>query len=106
MLVHEHLAACFLHGFHHTLVGGTGNALVALAMVVGAYVEDGMVFAVVPADVFCFGLEEREEVAALFAEGLPLSICAKSQLREMTAWAFRNSREEVAFISDEMTLVR
>ena len=71
MLVHEYLAACFLYGFHHTLVGGTGNALVALAMVVGAYVEDGMVFAVVPADVFCFGLEEGEEVTSLFAEGLP-----------------------------------
>lgn len=35
-----------------------------------------------------------------------LCICASSQLREMTACALSSSREAVALISEEMTLVR
>ena len=34
------------------------------------------------------------------------AIWAITQEREMTAWAFRNSGEAVAFISEEMTLSR
>ena len=67
----EDLAACGFDGFHHGLVAGSRDALIALAMVVGAYVEYRMVFAVVPTDQLPVAFAEREEspvvVAQLFA---------------------------------------
>lgn len=33
-------------------------------------------------------------------------ICARSQLRDITAWALSSSIDEVAFISLDMTLTR
>jgi hypothetical protein len=42
-------------------VSGTGDALVSLAMVVGAYIKDGMVFTIVPTDDFFVRLGKGEE---------------------------------------------
>ena len=42
-------------------VGSPCDALVALAMVVGTDIEDGVVVAIVPADEFVLFLREREE---------------------------------------------
>ena len=70
--IHQYFSPCLVDHLLDDRVGSTGNSLVALTMVVGTDIENVMVFAVVPADVFCFSLEEGKEVAALFAEGLPL----------------------------------
>ena len=43
-------------------VVGAGDALIALTVVVGTHIKDGMVFAVVPADKFLVALGEREEI--------------------------------------------
>ena len=67
----EDLPACGFDGFHHGLVAGPRDALIALAMVVGTYVEYRMVFAVVPTDQLSVAFAEREEstvvVTQLFA---------------------------------------
>ena len=67
----ENLSACGFDGFHHGLVAGSRDALIALAMVVGTYVEYRMVFAVVPTDQLSVAFVEREEstvvVTQLFA---------------------------------------
>ena len=41
-----------------------GDALVALAVVIGTDIKEGVVFAVVPTDEHIFFLGEREEVVA------------------------------------------
>ena len=70
----EDLPACGFDGFHHGLVAGPRDALIALAMVVGTYVEYRMVFAVVPTDQLSVAFAEREEstvvVTQLFASFL------------------------------------
>ena len=54
----KHLSAGGLHRLRHALLRGTGDALVALAVVVGAHVEDGVVLAVVPSDDLVLLLDE------------------------------------------------
>ena len=61
VLVHQNLTLRGLHGSIHTAVAGLGDALVALAVVVGADVEDLVVLAVVPANELIVLLNEREE---------------------------------------------
>ena len=61
---HQHLTLRSPDGFCHMRVGGTRDALIALTVVVGADVEDGMLLAVVPTDEFIVLLDEREEVVA------------------------------------------
>ena len=61
-IVSKNLSARLADGICHMLVVGLGDTLVALAMVVGTHIEDGMVFAVVPADEFIVFLDEREEI--------------------------------------------
>ena len=76
-------------------------------MVIGANIEYGMIFAVVPADVFGIGFDKGEKAFVFVTQGLAFLYLGKTvQLRDTTAWAFRNSKEEVAFISEEMTLIR
>jgi hypothetical protein len=60
----EDLSARLAYGLSHVAAGLLGDALVALAMVVGAYVEDGVVLAVVPSDKHVVLADEREEVVA------------------------------------------
>ncbi len=65
--IHQYLAARLIDRFLHMHISRLGDALVTLAMVIGAYVKDSMVFAVVPTDVFGFGLDEREETVVFLA---------------------------------------
>jgi hypothetical protein len=50
MVVGDHLAVCLIDHFVHQRCCLPGDALIALAVVVGAYVEQGMILPVVPAD--------------------------------------------------------
>lgn len=102
----QYLAAGSGDGLFHNIGRGTCNALVALTMVVGAYIETCVVFSVVPANQLFVGLRKGRVVSLGFGDFLILCICASSQLREMTACALSSSREAVALISEEMTLVR
>ena len=61
VVVQEYLSACGVNGLRHLWTCSLCYALVALAMVVGANVEDGMVFAVVPLYEFVVLAYEREE---------------------------------------------
>ena len=63
-IVGEHLTASIFDGFSHMRTRLHGNALVALTMVVGTNIEDGVVFAVVPFYQRVVALFEREEVVA------------------------------------------
>ena len=45
-------------------VVGAGDALIALAVVVGTHIEDGVILAVVPTDELVVALGEREEIVA------------------------------------------
>ena len=69
-----------------------GYSLVALAMVIGANIEYGMIFAVVPADVFGIGFDKGETF--VLSPRPCVSIWANSQLRDTTAWAFRNLKRK------------
>ena len=64
-------------------VVGAGDALVTLAVVVGTYIKDGMILAVVPADKLLVTLSKREEVVAtafvLFAF---LNLCQQPRTRD------------------------
>ena len=55
-----------------------------------------------------FAYADKEEIAFIQSLGSmeTKTSSAKSQLRETTAWAFSSSIEELAFISDEITLMR
>lgn len=67
LTVHEQLAACGADSFGDCCVRCFGDSLITLAVVVGTHVEDGVVFAVIPADVFVFGLHKGEESFILVA---------------------------------------
>ena len=60
-VVHQDLSSCGIHGFRNLRIACPRDALIALAVVVGTDVEDGVVLAVVPTDAFAFALDEREE---------------------------------------------
>ena len=75
-VVGEHLSAGLGDGLCHMGVAGLGDALIALAVVVGTDVEDGMVFAVVPADDLIIFLDEGEEaVVAVLVTLALLHLC-------------------------------
>ena len=59
--VHQDLPSRGIDGFRHLRIAGAGDALIALAVVVGADVEDGVVLTVVPADALALTLDEGEE---------------------------------------------
>ena len=61
---HQNLSTCLFHGLCHMYARRFGYALIALAVVVGADIEYGMVASVVPAYEFVVLLYEREEVVA------------------------------------------
>ena len=74
--VGEHLSARRGNGLRHLRTAGHRDALVTLAVVVGADIVDGVVFAVVPADDLIFLLDEREEtVAAVLMTAALLHLC-------------------------------
>ena len=50
--LHEHLAPCGADGFCDLIGRGTGDALIALAVVVGTHVEIDMVVTIPPLDLF------------------------------------------------------
>lgn len=104
--VHQNLSLGLADSFSYMGRCFLGDTLVALAVVVGTYIKEGVVFAVVPADERIFLLGEGEEVVAALSHLSALFICARSHEREMTACAFRSSRLEVALISLLMTLSR
>ncbi len=97
----QYLAAGSGDGLFHNIGRGTCNALVALTMVVGTYIETCVVFSVVPANQLFVGLRKGRGVRVAWASVISLffCICASSQLREMTACASSSSREAVALIS-------
>ena len=73
---HEHLATRGTNGHGHVGTRLLGYALVALAMVVGTHIEDGVVLAVVPAYELIVFLYEREEiVGTLFELAALLYLC-------------------------------
>ena len=57
----QHLSAGFEDGLFDMGTGGLGDTLIALAVVVGTDIEDGVILAVVPADEFIVLSREREE---------------------------------------------
>ena len=62
----EHLSASLADGLLDMRTRGLGDALITLAVVVGADIEDGMVFAVVPADELIVLTGEGEEAVGAF----------------------------------------
>ena len=68
----QHLAAGSGNGLFHNISGCTCNALVALAMVVGAYIETCMVLSVVPANQLFVGLRKGRVVGLGFGDFLIL----------------------------------
>ena len=66
VVIEEHLATRLADGLLDMGTGGLGDALITLAVVVGADIEDGMVFAVVPADELIVLSREREETVGAF----------------------------------------
>ena len=65
VVVDEDFTAGFGHRTAHIVKGFGGDALIALAMVVGADVEEDVVTAVVPADEFVGFMDEAEESLAV-----------------------------------------
>ena len=60
----QHLSGGGPDGRVYFRTRGARDALVALAMIIGADVEDGVVFAVVPSDEFGVRASEGEEIVA------------------------------------------
>jgi hypothetical protein len=54
----QYLAAGRTDSFRNIGTGSLGDALIPLAMIIGAYIEDGVFFAVVPSQVLILGLDE------------------------------------------------
>ena len=76
-VVHQDLSSRGVHSFFNLRVAGASDALIALAMVVGTDVEDGVVLAVVPADALTLAFdkgEERRRLACPFLATLHLGI--------------------------------
>ena len=98
-VVHQNLSASGIDSLCHLGIVCPGNALIALAMVVGTNVEDGMVFTVVPADALSFAFDEGEEwcrTVCPFLTALHLGIkptagndcCSLQELQRTTAFHF------------------
>ena len=68
----QYLAAGSGDGLFHNIGRGTCNALVALTMVVGAYIETCVVFSVVPANQLFVGLRKGRVVSLGFGDFLIL----------------------------------
>ena len=68
----QHLAAGSGDGLFHNISGCTRNALVALTMVVSAYIETCVVFSVVPANQLFVGLRKGRVVGLGFGDFLIL----------------------------------
>ena len=66
IVVHEDLSVGGLDGFLYFGLGGAGDALIALAMVVGTDIEELVVFAVVPADNLGIGGDHLAGCGELF----------------------------------------
>ena len=74
--VGKHLTARSFHGCTYLGSVRTCNTLIALAVVVGANIENRVIFAVVPTDEFIVCLCEREEIMAAGSHRLPfLHLC-------------------------------
>ena len=63
-VVHQYLSTGLTDSFFNVGVVGAGDALIALTVIVGTYIEDGMIFTVVPADKLVVALGELEEIVA------------------------------------------
>ena len=76
LAIHQNLSLGLADSFCHMRRSLLGDALVALAVVVGADIKDGVVFAVVPADEHVVFLDKREKiVAALSHVSALLHLC-------------------------------
>ena len=71
-IIHQDLSASGLDSFHNMDVICLRDTLVALTMVIGAYIKDGMVVTIVPAYQLIIFLHEREETIAARRLTLPL----------------------------------
>ena len=60
-VVHQHLSSGCANCLSHLRIAGPCDALIALAMVVGTDIKDGMVFSIVPTDALAFAFHESEE---------------------------------------------
>ena len=67
VVINQNLTTSGLNSFCNSCVRCLGDTLIALAMVVGTNIKDGMVFSVVPTDIFFFSFGKREESVALLA---------------------------------------
>ena len=106
ILIGDHHPAGFPDSFFGLFGYDLRDALVALAVVIGADIEEVVVLPVIPAYHLSF-------LSVIFPAGMDVSSvfffrssAARSQLRDRMAWAFRNSIGAAAFISEEITLVR
>ena len=61
ILIDQNLSARGLYGLFHSRTRLFGDALIALAMIIGTHVENGMVFTIVPAYEFIILFDKREE---------------------------------------------
>ena len=70
-VVHQQTSTGSMYGFGYGIVGSFSDSLVTLTMVICAYVENGMIFTVVPTDVFFLGLDEGKESFVFSSQCLP-----------------------------------
>ena len=63
-IIHQDLSTSGLDSFHNMDIICFRDTLVALTMVIGAYIKDGMVVTIVPAYQLIIFLHEREEAVA------------------------------------------
>ena len=83
VVVHQCLSTSGTKRLHHIRLRGIRYALIALAMVVGTDIKNGVVFAVVPSNQFVILLHKREESALLLAAfGTFHHLCQQPRARD------------------------
>ena len=104
ILVGDHHPAGFPDSFFGLFGYDLRDALVTLAVVIAADIEEVVVLPVIPAYHLSF---------VVFPAGIDVSFAfffrssaARTQLRDRMAWAFRNSIGAALLISEEITLIR
>jgi len=90
----------------YNLCRSPGDALVSLTMIVRTYVEVNVILTVIPPDYF--GICDETGCVLFFPSLKPGSLIhlCKQPALEITACAFRSSADDVALISDDITLRR
>ena len=82
-MVSQYAPLGVVNSLFHMFVGGLGDALVTLAVVVGAYIKYGMVVAVVPSDELVVFFDELEEsVTSRFLVPALFYLCQQPTARD------------------------